>query len=495
MTNTDSLEKINNNTEILENHFLNLHSGAIHIEHSLTLTQRLAWFYMLYKAKNNLEKEDTHKISLTELKKSIGYTSRNNQILKKELKQLRRTEVEWNIFGKDKVEIWGVSSLFSDVEIIDGVCEYSYSPKLRKRFFNPSMYAKLNLIVSKKFKSKNTLAIYTLAIDYLQIKNNFGEKNISTNEMRKYLGLSTDRYIRETDLYKHVLKKAELEINNSSDINILIEPIRTERLKITGFKLKMSIKENFLEYYKPQKKLIDKPNQLNIFENTTSINQYKSIITVSNERLQEFYADNGISLTPKTIQEKLKELKDKLKSSFEDYLVFLMEYTKKENKKTKLKSISGFYIGLIKDDLQVSNYMVLSKKEIENKEKKLESTEKLLNERLVKLYTTYAFDDFTFYLMANVESLEERITEILNRGLRNSNQFFYDMLIKHFGEIDIRALTESSVAIKSSVVGFLKNYKEELEYPETSFEYWRERIFKEENIRKLREEIEKNTPL
>lgn len=478
------------------NEVLNLHSGAIHIENKLSLKARLCWFKMLYNSIPELNNKEIFTISIGELKKAINYRGTDNNNFKKLLEELKNTSIEWNIFEKNEPS-WGWDHLLSGcrVRLNSNIIEYSFSPFLREKLSNPEVYAKINLFVSKNFKSKHSLSFYCLALDYLFIKNNYGEKNISLGEIRKYLGLKEIEYSKPGDLYIHVIKKAMNEINKNSDINLIIEPLRTERLKITGFKLKMSIKENFLEYYKPQKKLIDKPNQLNIFENTTSINQDKSIITVSNERLQEFFADNGISLTPKTIQEKLKELKDKLKSSFEDYLVFLMEYTKKENKKTKLKSISGFYIGLIKDDLQVSNYMVLSKKDIQKKEESKERLNRILEERLRNRYKSYSFEDFTNYLLMNQDNLEEKITELLNDNLRDKNQFVYDILTNQFGELDIRALTKSSVAIKSSVVGFLKNYKDELEYPETSFEYWRDKILEEEDVRKLREEIEKNTPM
>jgi len=93
LLNLENLDQIDISENNVDNQFLNVHSGAIHIEHKLTLKQRLAWFYMLFKARNYLDTEDTHKISLTELKKAINYTSGNNKILKEELKQLRRTEV------------------------------------------------------------------------------------------------------------------------------------------------------------------------------------------------------------------------------------------------------------------------------------------------------------------------------------------------------------------------------------------------------------------
>jgi hypothetical protein len=478
---------------------LNIHSGAIHIENKVDLLSRKAWFYLIYKALPFMDIQTTFSIPLLDLKKAIGYNSKNNKYLKKSLESLVETKVTWNLFGKDN-ETWGVGSLLSDCEIESrsGIFEYSFSPKIQKRFLNPNMYVKLNLLVSKRFTSKHSLALYCLALDFLNIKNNYGEKNLTIEDLRFYLGLENDEYSRVVDIHRRILKKAEIDINNNSDMNISINPIKNSGRKIIAFKLQMSIKDEHLDFYKPQNKLIDKPNQLKIFENLIaqplekmSLNDKPDLISVSNERLQEFYSDNRISLSPKTIQSKLRELKKKLGESFEDYLIFLMEYTKREEKKSGIKNISGFYIGLIKDDLQVSNYMVLSKKNIQKKEESKYKIDEILEERLKKRYTSEMFEDFTNYLLINQDNLEEKITKILNKNLRDKNQFVYDILMKQFEELDIRALTKSNFAIKSAVVGFLKNYKEELEYPETSFDNWRNQIIDEEDIMKLRKEIEK----
>ena len=484
-----------------ENKIVKIHSAAIHVENKVGLKARLSWYYMFYKAFPKIKEQNNFTITIGELKKAIGYTSKNNNSLKEALSELARTEVQWNIFGKDNNYEWGITHLLSECRIRtdSNHIYYEYSSFVRDKLKDPEMYAKINLLISKNFKSKHSLAIYCLALDYLFIKNNYGEKNISLDEIKKYLGLTNKEYSTSGEFYKHVIKKSENEINKNSDMNIKIEPLRTERLKIVGFKLKMSIKENFLDSYKQpevqsQKR---KNNQLNLFQqiekpkDNNFLTVKPDLISVSNDILNEFFAYNSISLTPKTIQNKLKELKEKLGESFEDYLVFLMEYTKKESNKSNIKSISGFYIGLIKDDLQVSNYKVLNQKDIQKKEESKEKLNIILEEKLRSKYKNYAFEDFRTYLLINQDSLEEKITELLNENLRDKNQFVYDMLIKQFGELDIRALTKSSVAIKSAVVGFLKNYKEELEYPETSFEYWRNQIIDEEDIMKLREEVER----
>lgn len=481
---------------------LNVPSPAIHIENKISLVQKKLWFELVYESFPKMGNQRKYSITLKKLRQLLGWNegTSNDKELKEALKGLNETAITWNIFGKDNKNSWQCFPLLAGCEIPknSGLCIYSLSPFLEDRFLamGEEAYVKIDLIISKKFQSKYSLSLYCLALDFLMLNIGYSEKKFTVEELRTYLGLKEDEYKLIGHFNDRVIKTAEDEINKKSDINIEIKPYKEfGKKKIIGYKFCMSLKEGRIKEY------IEKNNKLKIISskliapletsNMSKVNIKPDLISVSNESLNEFFAYNSISLTPKTIQNKLKELKEKLGESFEDYLVFLMEYTKKESNKSNIKSISGFYIGLIKDDLQVSNYKVLNQKDIQKKEESKEKLNIILEERLKKKYTSEMFEDFTNYLLMNQDNLEEKITELLNENLRDKNQFVYDMLMKQFGELDIRALTESSFAIKSAVVGFLKNYKEELEYPETSFEYWREKIFKEDGVRKLREEIEK----
>ena len=163
---------------------VNVHSSAIHIENKVGLKARLAWFYLLYKSFPFLNSQSYFTVTIGELKKAIGYTSKNNNGLKDSLRELSRTEIEWDIFGKDGHE-WGITHLLSDCRIKtdSNIILYEYSSSIKEKLNNPEMYVKINLLVSKNFKSKHSLAIYCLALDYLFIKNNYGEKNFSLEEI------------------------------------------------------------------------------------------------------------------------------------------------------------------------------------------------------------------------------------------------------------------------------------------------------------------------
>ena len=387
-----------------KNEVLNLHSGAIQVENKLSLKARLCWFSMVYKAMPDMKNQDIFTMTIGDLKKSIDYRNTNNKDFKSILEELRDTKIEWNIFEKNEPS-WGWDHLLSGcrVRLNSNVIEYSFSPFLREKLVNPEMYAKINLLISKNFKSKHSLAIYCLALDYLFIKENYGEKTISLEDMRKFLGLEDSEYIKPSDLNFWVIQKAVLDINKDSDMNLSVEIKRGERNKIVAFKLKMSIKNEYLESYKKQKlpKLISTNKQISIFEEikeeeikieTEAVKPKRELIKIDSKESKEFFAEYKISISTNTVQNKLKELKEMFNHRFENYLIFLMNYTKSELKLKNIKNVSGFYVGLLKDDSQLDNYIIYLQNIEKTEEKRRSRIKSLVEVEIKNKYDNYLID-------------------------------------------------------------------------------------------------------
>ena len=488
-----------------DNQIINVHSAAIHIENKVGLKARLAWYYMFYKAFPNLKDKNSFTITIGELKKAIGYTSKNNKALKDSLSELSRAEIEWNIFGKDSNFEWGITHLLSECRIKteSNIIYYEYSSFVKERLRDPEMYAKINLLISKEFKSKHSLSLYCLALDYLFIKNNYGEKTIAIEDLRKYLGLKDSEYLTSGEVYKHIIKRSEKEINLNSDLNIEIEALRGERLKITGFKFKMSIKEKFLSLYNPKKEAVNTKvtKQLSFFEtaHTKDIEISKSIkkdtknlVKITNEKLRSFYAENNISMTTKTVQDKLKELQETFQDRFENYLLFLMNYTHREDNRITIKNLSGFYIGLIKDDSQMENYLLQYQKHKEQEQNTLTKINKLIEIELENKYESFLVNDFEVYINKNIKKLENKIVEILKNNIK-PGEFFYAILQRNnSGVIDISLITEAKESTKMTCLGYLKKHEKELNYKKLSFDEWKTKNITEKDIEALREGISKS---
>jgi len=79
---------------------------------------------------------------------------------------LMETVIEWNVLKKDGDSKWEASCMLSGCSVYNGILTYEYSSFLKGKLTHPKMYARINLVIQSKFKSKYSLALYELCIDY-----------------------------------------------------------------------------------------------------------------------------------------------------------------------------------------------------------------------------------------------------------------------------------------------------------------------------------------
>lgn len=221
------------------------HSAAIQISNEVSLLQRKVWNILLAYAFDNLMEKEEHFIDLKDLYSLLEYNSNDINYIKELLKNLVSINVEWNLFGKDGKQQWGVVSLLSEVVICDGILTYSFASGLRKKLYNPSMYAKLSLSLQNKFTSKYSLCLYEIFIDYFDIKRDFGETPwIGIDEFRKLLGLKDNEYKRYTDLNHYIIKKSINEINLLTDLDIKLPFTKKHKRAVCELKFIIRKKNN-----------------------------------------------------------------------------------------------------------------------------------------------------------------------------------------------------------------------------------------------------------
>lgn len=213
-------------------------SAAIHIQNNITLLQRRMWNVLLANAYDELPHEEEHRIRIQELMRIVEFDSKNEFYFKESLKALTTCPVEWNVLDKDGEEEWGVTTLLAQVIFRRGVCIYAYSPELRRRLYNPRMYARINLSMQNKFDSKHAQALWELCVDYFDVARNYGETPfISLSKYRKLMGISDDMYPEFKKLNKWVIKDPVEEINRVTDFQVTAEPKRESR-KVAAIKFK-----------------------------------------------------------------------------------------------------------------------------------------------------------------------------------------------------------------------------------------------------------------
>ena len=198
-------------------------------------------------------------------------------------------------------------------------------------------------------------------------------------------------------------------------------------------------------------------------------------------------------MTTKTVQDKLKELQETFQDRFENYLLFLMNYTNREDKRITIKSLSAFYIGLIKNDSQMENYFLYHQKQHEQEKEKLSKLDSLLELELKNQYNKHLANDFENYIIQNVDRLENKIIEILKSKLKPGD-FFYDVIIQktYSGIVDKTLITKAKESVRMMTISYLRDYPKELKYKPISFEDWKDEEISEDYIEDLKENLLKS---
>jgi len=480
---------------------LNVPSPAIHIENSISLTQKKIWFELIYYAFPSMGQRK-YSISLNRLRDMLGWNDKtsNDKELKESLYGLNKTVIEWNIFNKDKKNVWQCFPLLAGCEIVknSGVCTYSLSPFLEERFLSmgEEAYVKIDLIISKKFQSKYSLSIYCLALDYLIMERGYSEKKFTLEELRKYLGIKDNEYILTGDFVKRVIKVAEKEINETSDMNIEIKPYKEGR-KIAGYKLCISLKEGRIKDYLEKKerfKQISSTNQVidNLVNEVTEIQKPKlqPKVIIENTDVKKFLLDNSISITTDTIQKRLMEIKEEIGNDIESYLFFLMNYAKKEIKKGNIKNFSGFFVGLLKDNTQISNFLFYKEQELQQKMEREKIIDRYIKLELKAMYEQYLDYDFKNFILSNTHSLEDKIMQYVKDNFK-IGMFAYDVVVKRYmnDKFSIQSFLNLPPTHQTPIINEFSKNQDYFEYKLMNYDEWKSIFATEQLINSVREEI------
>lgn len=240
---------------------LKKHVGSIHCSNTLSLLQRKISNVLLYHAYDELLEREEHVIAIKKLCMLIDYSSHDYATIKKALKALISTVLEWNLLGDAKgntQEDWNASSILSSVGIKGGICTYSYSTRLKKLLYMPEIYGRINITIQSKFKSNYALALYENCIRYQNLPYT---RWFALATFRKLMGVPEKKYVIFRDFKRRVLDKSVAEINAHADI--LVEPeiertghqVNRVRFKITSRTLEQS--NQVQEIYKDKSVLDD----------------------------------------------------------------------------------------------------------------------------------------------------------------------------------------------------------------------------------------------
>ena len=219
---------------------LKKHVGAVHVKGHLSLLQRKVSNVLLLRAYEDLPNPEVfeHEIKLQTLAEVAGFDSNDHVLLRDALEALAGTTITWNILDAEGAEEWGVSTFLAQAVTRGGVCRYAYAPDLRRKLYNPEVYARINLAVQERFGSGYALALYENCVRFRKVGSTGW---ISLDRWRDLLGVEPGQYDQFKYLNRDVLKPAVEEVNLYSDIRVEMDRKREKRRVVA---LKFSIQEN-----------------------------------------------------------------------------------------------------------------------------------------------------------------------------------------------------------------------------------------------------------
>lgn len=211
------------------------HSSAVQVQGSVGLLARRAWNVMLAHAYDDLPKKEEFSISIRDLSSALEFGSNDTEVLKSAIRDMFGAYVEWDLLGKEGGG-WGAMTLLSRAKIDRGLVTYAYDSKLREMLHNPRMYARIKLSLQNTFKSKYSLILYELMLDYFDAGRQTGETPwISLEQIRKLMGVGESQYPEFKDLGRYVIGSAVTEVSNLTELTVEVQYQR-ERRKIAAVK-------------------------------------------------------------------------------------------------------------------------------------------------------------------------------------------------------------------------------------------------------------------
>jgi len=258
-------------------------SSSIQISNKISAIQRKSYNYMLKIAKNEFNKDKnirTFSITADELLVFFGIGNENYTRLKKELEVLNRTQVRYNILGKNRrSKVSGAFTLISEFEYKNGIISYSFPKKIEDMILYPKMFGKINLVVIKSLRSRYAIALYELAEDYI----NAQIPKMTIEKFRELMGIEKHQYYKFSMFKKYVIDVAIKEINDRENINFTITYELTKiGQKNTHIKFIVHKKENTHQtgekqknFYKWKNLIVQKYKEQPLCNNLTELNYLK----------------------------------------------------------------------------------------------------------------------------------------------------------------------------------------------------------------------------
>ena len=203
-------------------------TATIHLGNKLSLIERKVFNAIIWHSQKSRFARRSDSLSLSLLMSLIGLErSRNTEVIQEAVERLVTTPLVWNALRKDRSTDWGICTFLAGAEISAGTLRYVLNPLLIEKINNPTLFAKIRLLVQTQFSSKYSLVLYEYLLDEL------GRAG-SPEPYEVEISLDTLRHVLQFDgPYKHlnndVLKPCLQEINQYADLTLGYSGVKSGR--------------------------------------------------------------------------------------------------------------------------------------------------------------------------------------------------------------------------------------------------------------------------
>lgn len=238
------------------------HSSSIGISNPLSALQKKVFNILIYKARNSDNSDEgIYSMSVNELKSRLGLpkSDKNNTHLKRQIEEIMRIVVKFDIFHKDRSNTWTAAPLLAGAQIKNGILRYSFSHFLKDKLLDPEIFTILDLIIIQGLSSKYSIALYENIKDFYDTSF----PKIPLELFRELMGVEDDKYKKITDLKKRVIETSVNEINEKTDLEIRYELVKEGRVyKYIKFSAKPSKNMDITKFIEDMNNKIESFNKI-----------------------------------------------------------------------------------------------------------------------------------------------------------------------------------------------------------------------------------------
>ena len=139
----------------------------------ITSLGRKTYNVLLYEAQDQGLDKESYRVSLDRIVKGIDFDSNDHALIKKHLRAMVSTTVEWQSPTTGEGAAWNISGLLAHARLFKEAgqvwVEWSYAMNLKQELLQPTVFARLKLEIISQLRSHAGIALYEICTRYKDI--------------------------------------------------------------------------------------------------------------------------------------------------------------------------------------------------------------------------------------------------------------------------------------------------------------------------------------